>query len=299
MGYSEVPMTFTNADEAKQTVIEKTIFQAFNPFASLSSTSLTTNQSSAISYTVQQGDTLSEIAQKYGITLRDLIEENKILNPHIVGIGMKLVIGQNYVTHTVSRGETIDQIARRYDIPLEKLVARNPLLQVLPDNLYVGQVLQIPIAAANPTLSGNLAVRKQMAQAASRSAVRSRQMDWPVERATITSNFGMRWGRLHKGMDLWNEAKGKTEILAAKEGVVVDAGANQDGYGYMVIIDHGNGLQTYYAHLRKILVEIGEMVERGQRIGYMGRTGDSTGYHLHFEVRQDDVPINPLRYLKR
>ncbi len=298
MGYSEMPMTFANSEEAKQSVIEKTLFQVFNPFASLTSSGEYAPQAAAISYTVQPGDTLSEIAYKYGITLTELIRENKISNPNMVGIGMKLVIGQNHVPHTVSRGETLEQIAQRYDIPKQKIIARNPLLQVLPDNLYVGQVLYIPIAAAKPVMAGNFPVRKSMAQAASRSIFRSRMMDWPVQDATITSGFGMRWGKMHKGVDLWNEAKGNTAILAAKDGVVVDAGANHEGYGYMVVIDHGDGLHTYYAHLRKILVTIGQVVQRGQKIGYMGRTGDSTGYHLHFEVRQDDVPMNPLRYLR-
>ncbi|MGD8190373.1 peptidoglycan DD-metalloendopeptidase family protein [Brevibacillus ginsengisoli] len=296
MVYSEVPVTFSTADEAKQTVIEKTLFQVFNPFASLPSN--TTSQGSTIMYSVKPGDTLSEIAHRYGITLRELIEENKITNPHLVGIGMKLMIGQNNITHTVSRGETLDQIAERYQVPKEKLIARNPLLQVIPDNLYVGQVLYIPIPEAKTVLAGSLPLRRQIAQVASRGSYRSREMDWPVEHATITSGFGKRWGKLHKGLDLWNEAKGNTQIVAAKEGTVIEAGANHEGYGYMVIIDHGGGLQTCYAHLRKILVSIGEVVQRGQVLGLMGNTGDSTGYHLHFEVRQDQVPMNPIRYLR-
>jgi murein DD-endopeptidase MepM/ murein hydrolase activator NlpD len=98
---------------------------------------------------------------------------------------------------------------------------------------------------------------------------------------------------------MWNQDEGRTPIHAAKEGVVVEAGSGRSGYGYLVVLDHGEGLQTYYAHMRKILVSPGQYVERGEVLGYMGRTGDSTGYHLHFEVRQDDVPINPLRYLSR
>lgn len=297
MGYSEVPVTFSTADEAKQTVIEKTLFQVFNPFASLPSNP-TTAQGSTVMYSVKPGDTLSEIANQYGITLRELIEENKITNPNMVAIGMRLVIGQQNVTHTVSRDETLDQIAARYKVSKQKLIARNPLLKVIPDSLYVGQVLNIPIPESNQAVAGSLPLRRQMAQAASRSSYRSRVMDWPVRQATITSGFGVRWGKMHKGVDLWNEAKGKTEILAAKEGTVIEAGANHEGYGYMVVIDHGDGLQTYYAHLRKILVSIGQVVQRGQVLGLMGNTGDSTGYHLHFEVRQDEVPMNPLRYLR-
>jgi murein DD-endopeptidase MepM/ murein hydrolase activator NlpD len=293
--YVDLP---TVQEEAKQAVVEQALFQAFNPYGTLS-TIPETNRNFAMVYTVQQGDTLSEIAYRYGLTLQELIETNKIHNPHMVGIGMKLVIRRNEVAHSVKQGETLDQIAQRYAVKKELLVDRNPLLKLLPDNLYVGQVVYVPVPEASPTLAGNIQVRRHMAQAASRKATRMRSLDWPVKEATITSGFGMRWGRMHKGLDLWNEGEGKTPIYAAKEGVVIEAGANHGGYGYIVIVDHGDGLQTYYAHLRKILVDPGQEVMRGDIIGYMGRTGDSTGYHLHFEVRQDDVPMNPLRYLRR
>jgi murein DD-endopeptidase MepM/ murein hydrolase activator NlpD len=284
--------------EAKQAVVEQALFQAFNPYSALSAAPKTSRDSVMV-YTVQPGDTLSEIAHRYGLTLQELVETNKLQNPHKMGIGMKLVIRRNEVAHSVQRGETLNQIAERFAVKKELLIERNPLLQLLPDNLYVGQVVYVPVPEAAPMLAGNVQLRRQMAQAASRKATRMRAMDWPVKEATITSGFGMRWGRLHKGLDLWNEGEGKTPIHAAKEGVVVEAGTNRGGYGYMVVLDHGEGLQTYYAHLRRIVVSPGQVIRQGDILGYMGRTGDSTGYHLHFEVRQDDVPMNPLRYLRR
>ncbi|MFY0546297.1 peptidoglycan DD-metalloendopeptidase family protein [Brevibacillus sp. H7] len=284
--------------EAKQAVVEQALFQAFNPYSALSAAPKTSRDSVMV-YTVQPGDTLSEIAHRYGLTLQELVETNKLQNPHKMGIGMKLVIRRNEVAHSVQRGETLNQIAERFAVKKELLIERNPLLQLLPDNLYVGQVVYVPVPEASPMLAGNVQLRRQMAQAASRKATRMRAMDWPVKEATITSGFGMRWGRLHKGLDLWNEGEGKTPIHAAKEGVVVEAGTNRGGYGYMVVLDHGEGLQTYYAHLRRIVVSPGQVIRQGDILGYMGRTGDSTGYHLHFEVRQDDVPMNPLRYLRR
>jgi len=295
IAYTDMPAV---QEEAKQAVVEQALFQAFNPYGALASTPKA-NRDPVMVYTVQQGDTLSEIAHRYGLTLRELIETNRLHNPHMVGIGMKLVIRRDEVAHTVKQGETLEQIAQRYAVKKELLVDRNPLLKILPDNLYVGQVVYVPVPQASTMMAGDVQVRRHMAQAASRKATRMRSMDWPVKEATITSGFGMRWGRMHKGLDLWNQEEGKTPIYAAKEGVVVEAGANRGGYGYIVIVDHGDGLQTYYAHLRKILVSPGEEVDRGDVIGYMGRTGDSTGYHLHFEVRQDDVPVNPLRYLRK
>jgi murein DD-endopeptidase MepM/ murein hydrolase activator NlpD len=222
------------------------------------------------------------------------------VNPNLVGIGMKIIISRNEATHTVSSGETLDQIAEHYQVDKKEIIRRNPLLKVLPDHMYVGQLLYVPLPEADqPMLAGNHQLRKQMAQAASRGANRMLQMNWPVDGATITSTFGMRWGRMHKGVDLWRETKGQTPIQAAREGVVVEAGANRSGYGQLVVLDHGEGLQTFYAHMRKINVKVGDQVEDGQVLGYMGNTGDSTGYHLHFEVRQNDVPVNPLRYLQR
>ncbi|MBO8165334.1 MAG: M23 family metallopeptidase [Brevibacillus sp.] len=286
-------------EDAKQSVIEETLFQAFNPFSSLKEDKQPiAEHKKVIAYTVKEGDTLSEIAYQYGVSLKQLVEENKIRNPHFLSIGMKIIIRRNEVPHTVARDETLEEIAARYKVEKKAIIARNPLLRILPDYLYAGQVLYVPLPQAEPMLAGNVQLRRQMAQAASRSAVRSRTMDWPVQGATITSGFGMRWGKLHKGLDLWNEREAKTPILAAKEGVVAEAGATHGGYGYMVIVDHGGGLQTYYAHMRKISVHVGQQVERGQLLGYMGNTGDSTGYHLHFEVRQDNVPINPLSYLR-
>jgi len=300
VGYPSVPPNISAQDDAKQAVVEQTLMQAFNPFSALQNNPVNkTTRGAVVTYAVQEGDTLSGIAYKYGITLQDLIEENKITNPNMVGIGMKLNIRRDELTHVVTSGETLDQIASRYDVKKEVLIRRNPLLAYLENQLYVGQTVVVPIPAAKPALAGNIQLRRQMAQAASRKNSRSRSMSWPVKEATITSGFGSRWGKMHKGLDMWNEDEAKTPIQAAKEGVVVEAGANRAGYGYLVVLDHGGGLQTFYAHMRKISVYVGQEVDQGEILGYMGKTGDSTGYHLHFEVRQDDIPVNPMPYLSR
>ncbi|WP_126428892.1 M23 family metallopeptidase [Brevibacillus marinus] len=294
-----VPASWSSQADAKQAVIEQALLKAINPFSELQEDKQPiAERKTVITYTVQAGDTLSEIAYQYGVDLRQLVEENKITNPHFLSIGMKIVISRNEVVHTVAQGETLEQIAEHYQVDKKKIIARNPLLRILPDNLYIGQVLYVPVPSSEPMLAGNVQLRRQMAQAASRSAVRARAMAWPLSEPTITSGFGMRWGQLHKGIDLWNQQEARTPILAAKDGVVVEAGAVRSGYGYLVILDHGDGLQTYYAHLRKITVRVGQQVKQGEQLGYMGNTGDSTGYHLHFEVRQDDVPVNPLHYLR-
>ena len=102
--------------------------------------------------------------------------------------------------------------------------------------------------------------------------------------AENTSCFGQRWGVLHAGLDL--AAPENTPIHAAGAGTVVEAGWAYSGYGISVVIDHGNGYLTHYAHQNKVAVKVGQKVSAGQLIGYEGSTGDSTGPHLHFEVHK-------------
>ena len=116
---------------------------------------------------------------------------------------------------------------------------------------------------------------------------------WPVQ-GVLTSPFGMRWGRMHEGIDI-GAAQG-TPIYAAAAGTVNYAGW-EGGYGNLTLIDHGNGLATAYGHQSQLAVSRGQTVSRGQLIGYVGSTGHSTGPHLHFEVRVNGVPNDPLSYL--
>lgn len=111
----------------------------------------------------------------------------------------------------------------------------------------------------------------------------------------LTSSFGPRWGRIHKGLDLAGP-KG-TPIYATADGVVTHAGW-QSGYGLLVKIEHEFGVETRYAHQSKLRVKKGQRVSRGQQIGDMGNTGLSTGPHLHYEVRSGGKAINPMTYIK-
>lgn len=119
------------------------------------------------------------------------------------------------------------------------------------------------------------------------------QLSWPVN-GVLTSPFGWRWGRMHNGIDIG--APTGTSIKAAAGGYVYFAGT-MGGYGNVVLIDHGGGLTTLYAHQSQIKSSVGQTVSRGQQIGLVGSTGHSTGPHLHFEVRKNGVPVDPLNYL--
>jgi virulence factor Mce-like protein len=116
---------------------------------------------------------------------------------------------------------------------------------------------------------------------------------WPLD-GTITSYFGPRDGRMHEGIDIDGEEG--DPVVASASGVVAYAGV-MDGYGNIVVIDHGQGLATAYAHLSQMVVRSGDEIEQGALVGGVGCTGHCTGSHLHFEVRIDGVPVDPLAYL--
>jgi murein DD-endopeptidase MepM/ murein hydrolase activator NlpD len=116
---------------------------------------------------------------------------------------------------------------------------------------------------------------------------------WPVN-GPVTSGYGMRWGRLHEGIDI--AAATGTQIWAAASGTVIYAGW-LGGYGNLVVVDHGNGLATAYAHASAILVSVGQSVAQGETVALVGSTGNSSGPHLHFEVRVNGTAVDPLLYL--
>jgi murein DD-endopeptidase MepM/ murein hydrolase activator NlpD len=125
------------------------------------------------------------------------------------------------------------------------------------------------------------------------SAPSSAGFIWPVS-GPITSPFGWRWGRMHEGIDIG--VPYGTPIHAAAAGTIIYCGW-EEGYGNLVVIDHGNNLATAYGHQSSIAVSCGEQVSQGQVIGYVGCTGHCTGPHLHFEVRVGGNPVDPLGYL--
>jgi murein DD-endopeptidase MepM/ murein hydrolase activator NlpD len=121
---------------------------------------------------------------------------------------------------------------------------------------------------------------------------------WPLaaDRGRLSSSFGGRRGKPHQGLDL--SASAGTPVWATAGGVVAFAGWSGD-FGQLVVIDHGGGWQTRYAHLRCLEVGEGDTVERGAQVGEVGRSGNATGYHLHYELRYEGQPVDPRLTLKR
>jgi murein DD-endopeptidase MepM/ murein hydrolase activator NlpD len=145
-------------------------------------------------------------------------------------------------------------------------------------------------------VSAELASKIQAAQAAAGTGGGSPSAAgyiWPVL-GPVTSPFGWRWGRMHEGIDI--AAGSGTPIRAAAAGTVIYAGW-LGGYGNLTVIDHGGGIATAHGHQLSLAAGTGAYVAQGQVIGYVGSTGHSTGPHLHFEVRVNGVPQDPLGYL--
>ena len=188
--------------------------------------------------------------------------------------------------HLVRPGETLAAIGRVYGVHWQTLAQVNQLVD--PHRLEVGQAIWIPSRPG--TGGGNIP-----ALAVPSRFVPERRLPWPTD-GVLSSGFGLRGGRLHGGIDI-SGAPG-TPIVSIEAGVVRFSGRGPGGYGNVVILDHGGGLRTLYAHNERNVVRQGERVRRGQTVALIGDTGRASGTHVHFEVHQHGRPVDPLRWLR-
>lgn len=259
------------------------------------------SRSEAIAYTVQTGDTISSIARRFGISINTILWENNLKPTSLIKPGDQLtVLPGSGVSHTVARGQTLGQIAQLYGTSIDALLKANGLSNA--NQLTAGARLFIPGAT-------KLAGAETPAKSASRQTAEiikgiigikqpsaivpaGGRMVWPTSGHRITQYFSAR----HTGVDIANHIG--TPIYAADSGVVTTVGYNRGGYGNQIIIDHGGGKKTRYAHLSAFGVKAGQKITKGQFIGAMGSTGRSTGPHLHFEVILNGHVYNPLNYVR-
>ena len=201
------------------------------------------------------------------------------------------------VYHVVQKGQTLYGIAKGYGVNLEILKRFNGIRDT--SVLRAGRKLWIPGARVvryiHPTGKPKATARKKNRGPPPKIAHKTAaSLIWPVK-GMVTSRFGNRRGRHHDGIDIG--ARKGTAIVAAADGKVMFSGWGPTGYGKMIIIKHAGHLTTVYAHNNKNWVKKNMPVKKGQKIGAVGSTGRSTGPHLHFEVRNDTHPRNPLKYL--
>ena len=243
-----------------------------------------------ITHTVKSGDTLYGIAQKYKLGAETIMFANGLeTNPDLLRLGQQLtILPINGILHTVKKGDTLEKIAKTYKVvassilnhPLNHLDPRNPVIAEGQKLLVPGGYKAMPIQQAQ-------IFRGPVPAGAKRGSGR---FIWPTA-GYVTQGYQ----RYHLALDI-ARATG-TPVKAADNGFIVAAGWSNDGYGNNIVIDHGNGYQTLYAHLNRIYVRVGDSVGRGAEIGQMGSSGRSTGAHLHFELRKNGVRVNPIGFL--
>jgi murein DD-endopeptidase MepM/ murein hydrolase activator NlpD len=249
-------------------------------------------------YRVESGDAIITIAEKYGLSPATIAWSNPAVeeNPELLRIGQELtILPLDGVYHTVKEGDTVAGLAKRYRAE-EKDIVEFSLNRLGGGTvLQVGTQLVIPngVKQTARTAAAPAPVRRRAASinvAPSGSGANTGTFLWPT-RGVITQNY---WA-YHRGIDIANSSG--TAIYASDGGYVSYAGWSPVGYGYMIKITHNNGFETLYAHLSYYDVDLGQAVSQGQIIGRMGSTGNSTGPHLHYEIRYGGVPQNPFSYL--
>lgn len=257
---------------------------------------------------VVAGETLADVAKLYSVTEEEIMKTNPDVNPKKLEVGSVLKIDQTApiltvkITEQVTYEQVVEHEVQEQDDPelyegytetkqkgedgLSEITSRIVLVngEEKEETPLVTNVKKEPVA--------------EIIMVGSKErppSVGSGKYIWPMSGGyTLTSNFGGRWGRMHEGIDLGCPVG--SDVLAADGGVVTYSGYHAS-YGYLVIIDHQNGMETRYAHNSQLLVSKGDKVFQGQHIAESGNTGRSTGPHSHFEIRVNGEAKNPLNYL--
>ncbi len=194
--------------------------------------------------------------------------------------------------HVLQRGETLYRLSKRYGVSVDSIVRRNRIRDVA--NVPTGARLSIPgVRGKSRAPSGAPSGSGDLADVAYREAELA--FGWPVT-GRFSSGFGRRGRRDHEGIDI--AARSGTPVRAAEAGRVTHSGWLGD-YGRVVIVKHAGHYSTVYAHNRRNKVRKGAFVEKGQLLAEVGASGNASGPHLHFEIRRERKPENPLRFLPR
>jgi len=264
----------------------------------------------SFTYTIQPGDSIDSIALAFGLDPAYIVWNNPEVNadPNLLLVGEQLLIPSlDGIIYHVTLGDTLSDVAAFYGVDVESIVSFAPNGLSSADDVTEGMVLLLP-GAVPPPIPVYVAAEEEPVDSGGSggggvAAVAPPPVlsvpapvsgfIWPFY-GPITTYFGEGG---HRGIDIDGFGNYGAPIYAAAGGQVVLASWSDAGYGYYVVIDHGDGTQTLYAHLSEIWVSQGQYVGQGEAIGALGSTGYSTGPHLHFEVHVGGVPVDPLAYL--
>lgn len=247
-----------------------------------------------LDYIVEKGDTLSTIAKKFGISVETIKWVNNLSSDDLT-IGDELkILPVTGIWHKVSKGETVYTIAKKLNTNPQQIVdfPFNDFANPETFSLVEGQMLIVPDGIKPSEQPAT--IRRQTYIVQGPVSISSAGFSWPVQ--GIITQFSS-W--YHTALDIASPVG--TPIVAARGGRVIKAssGTWDMGFGNNVVIDHGDGFQTLYAHLSTINVGVGDAIGGGKNvIGYIGMTGRTTGPHLHFEIRKEGSHINPLPFLQ-
>lgn len=258
-------------------------------------------------YIVQEGDTITGIAAKFGLNAEDIQKANPDISIDSISIGQELsLMVPRYVINVKNRTYRTSEEKIAFEVEYEDTQelyrgeSKVKVKGVEGRKLVKTELVSINGILEETNIISEDVIEAQKAEIVLRGTkerprtVATGVLDKP-SRGSLTSRFGERWSRQHTGIDI-AVPKG-TPNKASDGGIVIFADWNGN-YGKLVIIDHENGFTTYYAHNDTINVKKGQRVAKGDVIGTAGTTGRVTGPHLHFEVRKNGVPVNPLNYMQ-
>ena len=254
-----------------------------------------------ITYTVQPLDTPIGIAEKFGIKSETILGGNAYLSEEAssmqVGVTL-LILPIDAVLHNVVEGETLEGLEELYGIAADEIISYGANNLEFPYRLYPGTQIMVPGAVRElfvwtaPSLPSRPSTSDSTGTGITPLVQGTGIFLWPAGYRGITQYFWYGHGAIDVGMPEGSP------VTAADTGTVTWAGWNIYGYGVLVVINHGNGYETYYGHLNNVGVVPGQVVNQGQYIGASGNTGRSSGPHLHFEVRYFNSMLEPLSILQ-
>lgn len=240
---------------------------------------------------VASGETLHGIANRAGVSREAIIAANGLKAPYTVRTGQVLVIPRTQ-RHRVATGDTPFLLAWRYGVTWQDIAVANSLK---PDaKLRRGQVLLIPSVIVPPRERSSVRTPPPVRAAPRPANAEAARFAWPLTGA-IRRGYSSSNRTEHPGLDI--VAKAGTAVRATAEGRVIFAGEEPQQYGRMVIVDHGGGWHSAYAFLARTTVREGDRVKATERVGLVGKTGQATRDELHFELRRDNRPVDPLPLL--